>query len=297
MTKVVHSNHGSNQTAFGSGLLEIAQKKTALDTGPLMLVQRFEPDLLNILAKIESDPNAKHRKLILQYWADTSSEGEAHNMRYAVLVANKSKTQQQKVEQDTLHNQRNAVNSMVMRALDTLKAITFLRTHGRTVNVAPVAGSPDTFACYVVYPTLQEFENVKFAAKHIERIAKVTDKINDAMSTADVLGLVLSNKNGAANNDKGANGTRIAPSKMTEAITNLDTSLAAIVSDKNEIGASPSTKDAFFLFWARLDALMTDAQKTDARVKFNAEAAKEAKEGKRITAKIKTALKGKVAAK
>ena len=90
----------------------------------------------------------------------------------------------------------------------------------------------------------------------------------------DIRAMLKTAKKGAANNTKAkGNGEAIAPSKLAEPVTNLDSTLAGLAQDGGGFAVGPEARKALLLLYARLHATLTDLEKQQALDWFAAEGA------------------------
>jgi hypothetical protein len=227
------------------------------------------------------------RSILLDYWK-ASPEGNVFMTAHAGLAGIKEKTEQQKAAFEQSTKSLNMVNTMLQRAVDTYRGVSALRKQGFAVTIAKVQNS-NTFACYVKRG--DEFELVRFNAAQLRNVSGA--KIEAKTSTADVRESLSTAKSGAANDKKGGSGERFSPSELPNAVTRIDTSVAAIIKpDGKGIAAGPKATEALHLLWARLDAMMSDSDKAAARKAFAAEGVKAKAEDAKAEASIKRALRG-----
>jgi hypothetical protein len=291
MTQVTMTAPKRNVSNIGADVLHLASIKGELNTGPIMLAHTYASELTGLIDKVKGGDDDSIRSLMLEYWHATP-EGEQHSKRYEQLKAlGKLKTTEQKAEQATMLNQQNAVYQMLIRAVKTCEGVNILRQSGRDVTITRVANTQNTFACYVYRTATGEGEWINFSATQLQHVASAT--FDDSTLVSDIRIACQSGKKGAANANKGANGERIAPSKLGDAAIQIDTSLAAIVDDNGKIVAGPKALSGLHLLWARLDALMSEVEKQKARETFNAEAAKQSADDVKAEKAVRRAMKGK----
>jgi len=266
-----NTNTARNASNIGADVFHLATIKDELKSGPIMLAHTYPAELTSLLARITSSKDGEDsiRGMLLEYWHATP-EGDTHKKRYDQLVAlGKLKTAEQKTEQATMLLQQNNVAIMLQRAVETFQGIDLLRKAQRDVTVTRIHNQQNAFACYVYRTATGEGEWIRFSAEQLRNVASAT--FDNDTKVSDIRIACSSAKNGAANKDKGTNGERIAPSKIADAVTAIDTSLAPLYKDDGSLAVPPGGMKALHRLWAQLDAVMSDNDKAKARGEYKAE--------------------------
>lgn len=272
MTQTVNTNVRSNVSNIGADVFLLATIKDQLKSGPIMIAHTYPNEMTSLLSRItDSKEGESVRGLLLDYWHATP-EGDQHKKRYDQLVAlGKLKTVEQKTEQATMLLQQNNVAIMLQRAVETFQGVDILRKSQRDVTITRIQNQQNAFACYVYRMATGEGEWIRFSADQLRNVVNAT--FDNDTRVSDIRIACAANREGAAGKDKGSNGERIAPSKIGEAVTAIDTSLAPLYKDDGTLAVPPGGMKALHHLWAQLDAIMSQADKAKARAEYAEEGA------------------------
>lgn len=259
----------NTNSAFTKAVINAVAGKEDFEFGPLLLIKNYEQDIDALLSKVRAAAGSKDittASIIREYFAAASPEGEKLLEDRANLAEQKVKSPSQRQQYITLTKRLRAVEAMLLRTVQAFEGITALRSTSFSVHIENVRKS-NALACYVTGKN--ERIPVAFTIKSLMKLVDCTFSADTAAD--DVLDLTRSNKQGAANKENKANGERIAPAKLGEAVRNIDTSIAAVTSDNGKLVIGNGAKSQLLLLWARLDATLTDDDKMKARAEFNGE--------------------------
>ena len=284
---------GSNVGTYGDDVLNAASLPAQRATVSVQLAHMHGDRFAKLLPLVRADNVTSVRDLLLNDWGSTP-QAEEFMKRYDALQKIKDKTAAQADQFKTMQGVKTSVALTLTRAIDTYEGIALLRDLGRTVTIRRLKGIADAnvYQCNVVFinEALAEDDRedspVPFVAAELMRVKAVhtAKPIADDVDTTTLKSLCSASgasaaktgKAGAANADKApGNGVAIDASNMGSAIASLDTAISTHLKDDGRtIVGSKATNEAMHLLWAKLDSIMTEAQKAKARKAYADEAAK-----------------------
>jgi hypothetical protein len=235
---------------------------------------------------------------VLEYWSERTPDGKKFEAERNKLAATEKRTPEQEATFQRMGKQNNAINMSLERAVKVYVGVSFLRSIGITVDIEKVegAGGTNTYDTYAKRPKVER-NDVFFNASQLMKIEEHIAHIAKDAKAVDIRAMLKTAKKGAANVTKAkGNGEAIAPSKLSEPVHNLDSTLAGLAQDGGGFAVGPEANKALLLLWARLDVQLTDAHKQQARDWFAAEGAKGA-EANKPKPNVIAAVKKAVAAK
>ena len=268
------SNSKSNSSLF-SDMLRIAGNKADFESGPVYLVHAHDGELAELVALHTKRGEQSTRACVLEYWSERTPEGKRFEAERAKLAATEKRTPEQEATFQRMTKQNNSINISLERAMKVYVGVTFLRSIGINVDIEKVTGTSgaNTYDTYCQRPKVER-NSVYFNASQLMKIEEHIPHIKADMKAVDVRAMLKTAKAGAANKAKGkGNGEAIAPSKLAQPVTDLDTTLAGLAKDGGGFTVGPDANKALLLLWARLDAQLTDLHKQQARDMFAAEGA------------------------
>jgi hypothetical protein len=252
----------SNTTSLAAEVLSFVLAKKANDTSPIYFAHTYADDMSELRRKVQYavQHGDKVRGVVLDYWR-ASPEGEKYDAQYQALCKVKQPNVQQKAEKKLMLNAMNNVNVSLQRACDTVGGINWLKSAGYTVQIAETAKGTDVYSCYVIGK--DEIIPTEFNVTQLRTLGSTKPSDMDAVSVtltgdklpvADLRKACDTLKAGTPNDEKGANGAAIEPSKMTAAITQLDTSIERLLKDDGKLASGKPSTEAMDALWARLDS-------------------------------------------
>jgi len=283
----------SNHTSLVSDLLDIAQAKSQVETGGIYLCNAHYNELATLsLRLIKRADDEKARTIIVNYWQESSPDGEKFADEFNKLKETEKRTPAQDTRFRTMQMQLNAINTALERAVKTYNGVAYLKSRGCAVTYEQDKKSKGTWSCFV--KAKDEQDRVFFNASQLMKIEEAKALLDKHDNALDMRGELKSLKQGTPNVNKGgANGTRIEPSKVADAVTNLDTTLAGLVTDGGSYAVGPDAKAKLRALWMQLDNTLTDAEKQLARDEHAKLAAPVEKKVPNVVTKIKAAVTGK----
>ena len=260
------TNITNNNAAFGKAINEVMSSKEAADSGAFAIISKHADDIRSLATAIETaDKDTSVRSIVLGSYFNTDA-GAAAKAKYDKLVALKQNiSAMQKTEKETLAKRFKAVDQFMTITLDVFNTLQTLARDGFTITYRTVANT-GRVVCRIEGP--QDDEAASFSVAQVRKLSGLD--LSAARSFAHLQELATSGRKGAANKDKGSNQS-IAPGKVAEVATALDTAIAKVDHMGKDNGMTKASREALLRMYARLDDLLSDDEKALAHRLFSAD--------------------------
>jgi hypothetical protein len=256
----------TNTTNISKFIINIVESGEAFKSGPFDLIakNRNEISALNDRVRHAVEAGNAVRSVVIDFFRG-NPEGEKLLEAHEGLKG-KGKSKNEKERAKALHKRIESVNALLQRTCEVYDVIDRLSAAEFNVRLSTVKGTAVT-VCKIAGPDDDSDDAKPMSVEAMRRLADISFT---NIRTVDAL-LFTTGRNKGANKEKGSNGEKIAPSKIGEAIDNLDTTLAGFdIEQDRDNGIPPIAMNKLKLHYAMLHRCLSANMRSQALAEYDA---------------------------
>jgi hypothetical protein len=263
---------GSNVSGISDEVLKIFAEDQKAKSGPLKLIRDFPNEIQSLSDSILLALNSKavSPASIAKNFFAAQPSGEKLLEQYERLSGRNANTLNKKLKRDELKVQIKGVEQLLIRTATTQRVLNEFANSKFKIDIKVPANTGNRLCAFIHGLNDKPEDALKFSVAALMVMDGVD--LRGISAIADVPTSSGKRKGASNTNGSNANGEAIAPSKVSEAINALDTTLAQYDISKKDNGLPPNAVNWYSRLWAHLDSVLTPAQKAEALKQFNADA-------------------------
>jgi hypothetical protein len=257
-----------NTSSYAKSVIELANGEEKANHGPLSLILDYEADMETFARKMVFASNAgidassSARDFL-------ASQPEGHKLIAARDALKGKRTARQEMDHADYSARIRKSENYLIRTAKVMNVMLQLKENGMTLSIMKPRAGGARYELKVlsgIKGKSGEREELWLSSRTLEQLSG--EKLKGIVSPLDL----PTGKAKSANDSKGNNGERIAPSKLGDAIRSVDTTVAGFDLAAKDNGLPPAAVMSMALLWARLDSELSADIKSKARAQYNAEA-------------------------